>query len=66
MPAAGKGGGTLYGVPVKLTGSIAGYVIVLPIGLDDVSVVGHYSVYSVAGTVKLEGMSTIPTTGVRP
>jgi hypothetical protein len=65
LPAAGEVGGTLYGVPIKLTGSIAGYVVVLIIGvnyvsLDDVAGTDRYRLYTIAGTVKLEGMTEEP------
>ena len=65
LPAAGEVGGTLYGVPIKLTGSIAGYVIVLLIGvnyvsIDDVAGTDRYRLYTIAGTVKLEGMTEEP------
>jgi hypothetical protein len=65
LPAAGEVGGTLYGVPIKLTGSIAGYVIVLLIGvnyvsIDDVAGTDRYRLYTIAGTVKLEGLTEEP------
>jgi hypothetical protein len=65
LPAAGEVGGTLYGVPIKLTGSIAGYVIVLLIGvnyvsIDDVAGTDRYRLYTIAGTVKLEGSTEEP------
>ena len=65
LPAAGQVGGTLYGVPIKLTGSIAGYVVVLLIGInyvsiDDVAGTDRYRLYTIEGSVKLEGMSEEP------
>lgn len=65
LPAAGEVGGTLYGVPIKLTGSIAGYVVVLLIGvnyvsIDDVAGTSRYQLYTIAGSVKLEGMTEEP------
>jgi hypothetical protein len=60
LSAQGEVGGTLFGVPIKLGGSIAGYVVVLLIAVNFSNGMEERETYerlTLTGSVKLEGLA---------
>ena len=62
LPAQGEVGGKLFGLPIKLTGSIAGYVVVLLLCMnfssyDEVAGRDKYELVTLSGSIRLDGLA---------
>ncbi len=63
LPAQGEVGGQLFGLPIKLTGSIAGYVVLLMLCMnfssyDEVAGRDKYELVTLSGSVRLDGLGS--------